>query len=397
MDTSANRTGSRTPTGDEFDQMLKESLTLALLRLSSWTEGKGELSWRRAWKGYDFGVLDALQEQGLISFSRGSKSLQLTDDGFFVGDVLASRIAMMFMDIMDRSDAPEPPAAQGPGDQNHTSQPTRTGQHLSVLEGGKAPGNDDAPGPVGPNRYGAQSIFNPYGFNLYPAFGDIPLEAHPTFNPLETRREPDPRAFRLRIELDLEDLHPCWREVLIPAACTFLDLHIVIQRVFNWYDEHLFDFEMTSRYQKLHIEESLFIDPDQECYTPASYAIVEAAELRLGDVFPRSRVAQYSYDYGDGWEHKVRVVETIRNGNIAAPQLVDGEGDAPPEDVGGVGGFERFLRIMADPHDPEYEEMAAWAEGQMAEPFDLTAKKRELAECYEDDRQRWLDAVERAR
>lgn len=40
MDNSANRTGSRIPTGDDFDQMLKESLTLALLRLSCWTEGR---------------------------------------------------------------------------------------------------------------------------------------------------------------------------------------------------------------------------------------------------------------------------------------------------------------------------------------------------------------------
>ena len=397
MDNSANRAGSRIPTGDNFDQMLKESLTLALLRLSCWTEGTGELSWRGAWNGYDFDVLDALQEQGLVSFSHGSKSLQLTDNGFLAGDVLATRIAMMFMDVMDRSSAPEPIAASRPDKQNHARQSTGAGRQLSILDGGRAPGAEGTGAPARQKGDGAHDTCNPIGFDIYPSFGYVPLEAHPTFDPLVTRREPDPRVFRLRIELDLEDLHPCWREILIPAACTFLDLHVVIQRVFNWYDEHLFDFEMTSRNQKLHIEESLFIDPGQECYTPASFAIVEAAELRLGDVFPRSRVAQYSYDYGDGWEHEVRVVETIRNGNIAAPQLVDGEGDAPPEDVGGIGGFERFLRIMADPHDPEYEEMAAWAESQMAEPFDITAKKRELAECYEDDRQRWLDAVGRAK
>ena len=118
MDNSANRTGSRIPTGDDFDQMLKESLTLALLRLSCWTEGTGELSWQRAWNGYDFDVLDALQEQSLVSFSHGSKSLQLTDNGFLAGDVLATRIAMMFMDVMDRSSAPESFAA--------SSNPSRT-------------------------------------------------------------------------------------------------------------------------------------------------------------------------------------------------------------------------------------------------------------------------------
>lgn len=72
------------------DNMVLEALTLALLRLTCWCEGKGESSFWRAWKGYDFKALDRLQDQGLIAFRRANKSVELTDEGFLLGDALAA-------------------------------------------------------------------------------------------------------------------------------------------------------------------------------------------------------------------------------------------------------------------------------------------------------------------
>jgi hypothetical protein len=63
---------------DKRDEVVQD-LTLVLMFLTSWTERPGEL--RRCWKGYDFDVLDALAEEGLISSSRGARSAYLTDDG----------------------------------------------------------------------------------------------------------------------------------------------------------------------------------------------------------------------------------------------------------------------------------------------------------------------------
>ena len=40
----------------------------------------------------------------------------------------------------------------------------------------------------------------------------------------------------------------------------------------------------------------------------------------------------------------------------------DTGGACPPEDVGGVPGYEDFLAIIKNPRDDEYEEMLAWAE-----------------------------------
>ena len=38
---------------------------------------------------------------------------------------------------------------------------------------------------------------------------------------------------------------------------------------------------------------------------------------------------------------------------------VASEGDAPPEDVGSIPGFDRFLRIIGDTSGPEHDDMAA--------------------------------------
>ncbi len=56
-------------------------LTLMLLYLTSWTEGKEPFNARRSWKGYPFEVLNQLEEQGLITGSRRAKSVWLTDKG----------------------------------------------------------------------------------------------------------------------------------------------------------------------------------------------------------------------------------------------------------------------------------------------------------------------------
>jgi hypothetical protein len=70
-----------------------EELTLLLLHLTSWQEEviPGELTVRRAWKGFRFEVLDALEEQGYISQSRRAKSVILTEEGVGRAQALQAR------------------------------------------------------------------------------------------------------------------------------------------------------------------------------------------------------------------------------------------------------------------------------------------------------------------
>lgn len=59
--------------------ILMIDLALALIYLSAWKEKGDEVY--RAWKGYDFEILDRLKEQGLIDSSNQSKSLYLSAEG----------------------------------------------------------------------------------------------------------------------------------------------------------------------------------------------------------------------------------------------------------------------------------------------------------------------------
>ena len=48
---------------------------------------------------------------------------------------------------------------------------------------------------------------------------------------------------RSRVELS-EILPPIWREILVPAAYSFWDLHVAIQDSMGWLDYHLHEFRI---------------------------------------------------------------------------------------------------------------------------------------------------------
>ena len=53
--------------------------------------------------------------------------------------------------------------------------------------------------------------------------------------------------------------------------------------------------------------------------------------------------------------------------------LLESNGERPPEDVGGPGGYEEYLRIVSDPESPEYESVVEWSKM-------TRAKKRTIEE-----------------
>ena len=61
-----------------MSETVKE-LTLILMYLTSWKEHEDYL--RRAWKGYDFGIINQLADDGLIIDGRRSKSIHISNDG----------------------------------------------------------------------------------------------------------------------------------------------------------------------------------------------------------------------------------------------------------------------------------------------------------------------------
>jgi len=70
----------------EYDSKRIEETVLALLATFSFDGG-------RSWKGFDFDVMNALHEQGLIDDPRGkNKSVWLTAEGLEKGTAIAGRL-----------------------------------------------------------------------------------------------------------------------------------------------------------------------------------------------------------------------------------------------------------------------------------------------------------------
>lgn len=65
---------------DNLKEKNKE-LTLLLLYLNSWEEKEFDEKYKRAWKGFDFNVLNTLSDEGLIYDSKCSKSIAFSESG----------------------------------------------------------------------------------------------------------------------------------------------------------------------------------------------------------------------------------------------------------------------------------------------------------------------------
>ena len=73
------------------DQVV-EDLTLLLIYLTSWEERAfDDFTVHRAWKGFRFEALDALEEAGYINQTRRAKSVTLTEAGVERARMLAAR------------------------------------------------------------------------------------------------------------------------------------------------------------------------------------------------------------------------------------------------------------------------------------------------------------------
>ena len=72
---------------------MRQQLTLLLIYMNAWKEKdiSGD-SIYRAWKGYDFEVMDRLKEEGDIEFSKTAKSLYISQDGIRKAESLLEKL-----------------------------------------------------------------------------------------------------------------------------------------------------------------------------------------------------------------------------------------------------------------------------------------------------------------
>lgn len=161
---------------------------------------------------------------------------------------------------------------------------------------------------------------------------------------------------------------PIWRRVQVPETYTFWDLHVAITDAMGWQDYHLHEFEIVTPV----IGVKVFIGiPDEEF--PDEREVLPDHKQKIARYFTLdNRRALYRYDFGDNWEHMVELENIVpREENAQYPRCLAGKRACPPEDCGGIGGYEQFLEALADPDHEEHEMMVNWIGGQFdAEAFD---------------------------
>ncbi len=181
------------------------------------------------------------------------------------------------------------------------------------------------------------------------------------------------KAIKIKVKLNLE-YHNIWRRLVIPHNILFKDLHKIIQITFGWRDYHLHDF-IIFRDLKPFVN---LVQNEEAFDYPGTLPMKLDSEIKLSEYFPKQKKAIYRYDFGDNWVHNIEVEDFIFDYDKNYTVCLNGEGDSPPEDVGGEPGYDEFVSIINDPKHKEYKEMKHWASMQLHAPFDLDLVCRRL-------------------
>ena len=164
------------------------------------------------------------------------------------------------------------------------------------------------------------------------------------------------KALEIRVSLDLE-VYKATRTMIVPANLRLIQLHKVLQNVFDWKNYHLYDFTI---YRGEESNPVTRLVPYQEDLEYDNEAIL-IGNHTLGEFLVDGNRIRYVYDFGDYWVHEIELLRVLENYDQDSPYLVEASGQTPPEDVGGLPGFMRFREIMMDPSDPDHQAMNDWA------------------------------------
>src|SRR5436190_5039094 len=147
-----------------------------------------------------------------------------------------------------------------------------------------------------------------------------------------------------------------WRRVLVREDMKLDRLHRVIQLAMGWMNSHLHQF-IAGR-ESYGVSDPDYDDMGNEMLNEKRYTV---ADLTGGE----KRKFIYEYDFGDGWEHEVKVEKVLPpDASFKHPVCLGGENACPPEDCGGIPGFYNFVEAMRNPKHPQHEELKEWYGGE---------------------------------
>lgn len=155
-----------------------------------------------------------------------------------------------------------------------------------------------------------------------------------------------------------------WRRIEVPFDITLYQLHDIIQESMGWFNFHLHEFYV----KKLDISYSLPVEGNEDT--------IDTRKTMLETLWSQATQCVYTYDMGDGWRHEIKFERIIpAKEGVFYPRCIKGEGQCPPEDVGGVWGYEELLEIIKHPtkeqeKDEDLREIFGILDGEKLASYD---------------------------
>jgi hypothetical protein len=169
-----------------------------------------------------------------------------------------------------------------------------------------------------------------------------------------------------RLKITLDDVTPAvLRRLEVPLDIRLDRLHLTIQAAMGWANSHLYE---------LRAGGVGWSTPHPNADWGGDF--LDARKARLGDALEgigRKKLT-YLYDFGDGWEHTIKV-ERLAGPEAGAlyPRLIEVSGPCPPEDCGGPWGYAEFRKAIKNPRHERHAELMEW----IGDDFDPDADNAE--------------------
>nr|WP_322075672.1 plasmid pRiA4b ORF-3 family protein [Burkholderia cenocepacia] len=146
------------------------------------------------------------------------------------------------------------------------------------------------------------------------------------------------------LRVELKYIKPAiWRRIVVPGSIRLGKLHVVLQLAMGWEGGHLHEFVFG---------EPNYGEPDDFGFQ-SDPPMLNEAQVTLSKALGGLKSFTYIYDYGDNWQHRIKVEKAlVPDPDMRRPLCLDGQNACPSEDVGGVPGYAGFLEAITDPaHD----------------------------------------------
>lgn len=156
---------------------------------------------------------------------------------------------------------------------------------------------------------------------------------------------------KFEIKITLQGSRPnIWRRIQVPGRMNLRDLSEIFQTVMGWDELYSHQFNIDGK--------------DYVDWSPIDGIELgdarEESKMKVYKVARKVSEFTYEYDFDAGWIHDVVIEKIISDPTFSNPTCIGGKNAYPPEDCGGMRGYENLVEVLANSNHQEYSYLSSW-------------------------------------